>query len=359
MPRLISSLTTVALALLVVQSVPSAQCEDRLRLGVLSGLTGAAAKWSRFQNMGMELAVEEAAAEGVVIELVFEDSQTQGARAISAYNKLVALSKVDALLADDFGLATAPIIPLARRQRKMLMSTGLPRQEFCDAGGGYFASVGSKIEDTKPAFERFFDLHPEVKRIGLVVFDDPDWGNAYREVWQELAKRRGIEIVETFLNNEWTPDFKSLMAKMITKKPDAILVAHEPESFLKAVRQSNFRGQVLIANCVLEMVADSEAPRAELDGVYTVDPVISSEFREAFRKRFNRAPILEAYAGYEAVRSVVKAAAVNRQGLSRGLRAVSYTGVAGRIDFTGTSCLGNNASWGLYQFNQGNLAGPK
>jgi ABC-type branched-subunit amino acid transport system substrate-binding protein len=300
--------------------------------------------------MGMELAVEQLAAQGVAVQLVFEDSQTQGARAITAFNKLVNLSKVDALIADDFGIAIAPILPIAKRQRKFIVSTGLPGEEFCAAGGEYFVSVSSKIEKTKPAFEEFFQQHPEIKRIGLVVFDDPDWGNVYRTVWEEIAQARGISIVETFLNNEWSPDFKSMRVKMMAKQPDAILVAHEPESFVKAMRQVGFKGPVAIANCVLEMLADSDGARPELEGIYTVDPRVSPEFVAAFKELFHREPILEAYAGYEAVRSVAKAAAIDRAGLHRGIRKVAYDGVAGRIDFTGPSCSGSDAAWGLSRF---------
>ena len=61
---------TSALALLavclIVTVVSTAQADPiKLRVGVISGLTGAAAKWCTFQNMGMQLAQEELQHEGV------------------------------------------------------------------------------------------------------------------------------------------------------------------------------------------------------------------------------------------------------------------------------------------------------
>jgi hypothetical protein len=44
----------------------------KMRVGVVSGLTGAAAKWCNFQNMGMRLAQEELESQGNEIELLFE-----------------------------------------------------------------------------------------------------------------------------------------------------------------------------------------------------------------------------------------------------------------------------------------------
>jgi branched-chain amino acid transport system substrate-binding protein len=102
-----------------------ARADEPLRIGLISGLTGPAAHRNKFQNMGMELAVEQLADKGFPVQLVFEDSQTQGVRAIAAYNKLVGLSKVEALISDDFGLVTAPLLPIARRQKTLLVSTAL------------------------------------------------------------------------------------------------------------------------------------------------------------------------------------------------------------------------------------------
>ena len=153
--------------------------EIKLRVGVISGLTGAAAPWGAFQNKGMILAQEELKSEGVSIELIFEDSQTSGPKAITAYNKLIQLDKVDAVIADDFGLVVAPLLPLVERRTSPLVATSLPQQRYCDVAPKQFFSMSSQIIYSRAAYDRFFELHPEIKRIGVVAFDDPEWGNAY------------------------------------------------------------------------------------------------------------------------------------------------------------------------------------
>jgi ABC-type branched-subunit amino acid transport system substrate-binding protein len=245
--------------------------EIKLRVGVISGLTGAAAKWSRFQNNGMVLAQEELQSEGVQIELLFEDAQTSAPKVITAFNKLVQLNKVDAVIADDFGFVIAPILELTERRKIPLIACGLPQEHYCAQAPRYFFSVGSQVPRSIAAYERFFELHPEVKRIGLVVFDDPEWGNQYLALWREITAKRGVTIVDTFLNNEWQPDFKSALTRMIPKKPQAILFAHEPEGMIKAARQLRFAETIVAANNILEMLADSSAARPELEGVYLVD----------------------------------------------------------------------------------------
>jgi hypothetical protein len=102
------------------------------------------------------------------------------------------------------------------------------------------------------------------------------------------------------------------------------------------------------------MLVDAPA-RPELNDVYLADPVISAGFRDKFEQRFKVAPILEAYVGYEALRALVKAFELNEKHPELGMKQVRYRGVAGEIDFTGTSCSGNQAEWGFFQFQGGKV----
>jgi ABC-type branched-subunit amino acid transport system substrate-binding protein len=266
---------------------------------------------------------------------------------------LVDLDKVDAVIANDFGFVVAPLLPLVEKRKGLLLAIGLSQEQYCKIAPNSFFSIASEVSRSKAAYNHFFELHPEVKRIGLVVFDDPEWGHAYRAIWQALATERGITIVDTFLNNEWKPDFKTALTRMLAKKPDAILFAHEPEGMIKAAAQLKFTKPLVAANNVLEMLADKNSARPELNEVYLVDPGITDEFRKRFSERFKRSPILEAYAGYEALRALAKAAQENRKDLAAGMRHVRYAGVAGPIDFTTGRCSGNQSSWELFRFVNG------
>jgi hypothetical protein len=139
---------------------------------------------------------------------------------------------------------------------------------------------------------------------------------------------------------------------MIHKKPDAILQAHEPESFLKTVLQLGFKGKVLFASHVYELLADTQSLVPELKGIYVVEPAVAPEFVARFEKRFSRPPILEAYTGYEGLRSIVKAIEANPNAPAKAFAALSYDGVAGAIDFTKGGCAGNWAKWSLRRFER-------
>lgn len=321
------------------------------RIGVLSGISGVAAKWGKYQNLGIRLAAEELNAGGERIEVVFEDSATNSGKAISAYNKLLSVDKVDAVLADDFGFAIEPLIDLAARNKKLFVAVSLGAPRYCEAGQGYFFSSTSQFSRTEGAYRKFFERHPEVRRIALVVFDDPEWGQPYLGIWRKVAAEKSIEIVDEFVTSEFSPDFKIALMRAVQKKAQAVFLAHEPVSFLKAVRGAGFEGKLVSANNVLEVAADP-GPHPELEGVYLVDPLIAGDFVERFRRRFNEEPILEAYAGYEALRSIAAALRANRREPQLGFRTVRYQGVGGLMDFT-SQCYGNFSDWGLFVFRQG------
>jgi len=330
----------------------SASAESReIKIGVLSGLNGAAAKWSKYQNMGMQLAQEEFNAKGWNVKLVIEDSETTASKAITAFNKLIAFDKVQAVVADDFGFVITPLLPLAKQKKKLLVTTGIPNQNFCKSGEGYFYSMSSQFDFAVEAYEQFFIQHPEVKKIALVVFDDPEWGNEYRKIWMMLANKYNIEVVDTFLNNEWKPDFKSALTKILAKKPDAILHAHEPESFVKAISQFNYKGSVVVANNVYEMLTEASQVRKELTNIFVVAPLVPDDFNKRFKERFSVDAILDAYSGYEALKVTLLAFEKNYNNPEQAIKSISYQGVAGPVGFPGSSCAGNQAKFGLFRFD--------
>lgn len=342
-----------AIVLFALVGVRPTRAEPKpLRVGVISGLSGIATKWNRYQNMGIELAQSELAAQGQKIELIVEDSQTQGAKVLTAFNKLLDFDHVDAIIADDFGFAVAPLLPLLKRRKTLLYAVSLPQDHYCVQGGEYFFSGTSQFVYSRDAFERFFVLHPEVKKIALATFDDPEWGNTYHKIWTEVAQARGVTIVDDFVTPEFTLDFVPVIARFIQKGAQAIFVAHEPENFFKALRQLQYQGLIVFANCVLEMLADHDS-RVEIEGTYTVDPEISADFKKRFYDKYKHQPILEAYAGYEALRAVAAAFKQNPEQPQLAMKQLSYDGVAGRMDFTGKSCAGNLAHWGLFRFENG------
>lgn len=316
-----------------------------MKIGVLSGLTGVAAKRSNFQNMGITLAVEELKATGINVKILTEDSATNGSKALSAFQKLYAHDGVAAVISNDFGFAVAPVIATARKQQRFLISINKPQDTDCAAPVKYFHSLAADHGLSGEAFEKFLLNHPEIKKIALFTFDDPAWGRVYKEVWRAVAQSKGVEVVYAYETDSLLPDFRTPLAQAINRKPDALLFAHEPVSFLRTAKQLGFMGTIIAANNVYEVLADAEKTPKDLEGIYVIDPVVDPIFRQKFINRFGKAPILEAYAGYDVLHAVVKAVVAGEGDPEKGMAKVDFVGAGGDIRFSGQNCSGSHVTW--------------
>jgi branched-chain amino acid transport system substrate-binding protein len=324
-----------------------------LKVGVISGLTGIGAKWGTFQNRGITLAQEELGSEELSIQLIVEDSASNPAKAATALTKLLSIDKVDAIIATEFGFVIAPLLPRIEREKVLFVSTGLPHRHYCAQAPNYFFSVSSQVDKAVKAFERFFETHPKVKSVASITFGDPEWGQILAKSWRTAATDHGVTVIEEFATDQAQPEYQSVLPKILRKTPDAIFLAHEPEGFFKAIRTLQYSGVIVTANNTLEMLAGGAIKRPELAGAYMVDIGVAADFAARFKARFNVTPILEAYAGYEGLRSVVTAFRKNPQDPQQGIRQVHYDGIAGAIDFRSpTDCAGNMAAWQLVKFSE-------
>lgn len=323
-----------------------------IRVGVVLGLTGPADRWSKFQRMGIELAAEDLRKEGSDIRLLFEDSRTQPSQSVLAFNKLLAVDRVDAVLGDIFSHVTEPLIPLAAQKKKLLISPATS-ESFCTRSNGYFFSTATQISRAAEGFEYFLQGNPNVRKVALVYFQDQGWGMQFRDGWRKLLKSRGIEITDEFESADYFPDFKTAVLKLLRNKPDAFFVAHESKSFIAATRQLGFHGSLVFANHILEIAA-ARSDLRELEGIYFVDTLAPESFARRFEERFGEPLLLEAYNGYEALRAFVKAKNANPDAPEAAFPQMKYEGISGPMDFS-DSCAGNRSRWHLKRFTAGKI----
>lgn len=344
-------LQIVALIVLMVSSA-YATPSNPIRVGVSFGFTGPADRWSKFQRMGIELALEDLKADGLDVRIIYEDSESQPRRAVTNFRKLSDIDGVNGVIGDIFSYVTEPIIPLADEQRVLLVSPATP-ESFCTKSKGFFFSTATQVPLASEGYEYFLDAHPNVRKVALVYYQDPGWGYQYRDGWRRILNERGIRIVGEFESADFFPDFKSAILKLLKEKPDAFFVAHQPDTFIAASKQLKFDGELVFANNILEVPAGGKSLDS-LNGIYFVDTLASDEFATRFQKKFNSIPLLEPYNGYEALRSTVKAMLEDPAAPQLALRRMSYEGISGTLDFT-KSCAGNQSRWHLKQFRDGKI----
>lgn len=319
-----------------------------LKIGVVLGLTGQAAQWSDMALKGITLAHEEAVKDGHEIRLIVEDSGTSPAGSVRAFNKLVHVDKVDAVLGNIWSFLNEPLVPIAKREGVLLLSVEVD----CEAGQPTVFDGAVDLHGLIPAYKDFFRSNPDVKTMALVIFDDPGWGHVQRDAWRAAAKEFGVKEIGIVETAEYRPNFESIFPRFLSKDPDVIFVAHEPYLSTKALKRLRYKGKIVQSNALYEALLSGQGKTADFEGIFYADSDPTKEFAANFKKRFGLPPVLEPHKSYEMLRSVAKAFKTNSEDLSVGLRQVKYEGVSGPIDYT-SNCNGNKTGWRLFTVRNG------
>ena len=340
----------LALVLFLTAFTPSItlraeQSENKsFKVGVVFALTGQAAYWSDMNLKGILLAKEELESRGYNIDLVIEDTKTTPSGSVTAFNKVVLVDKVDAVIGNIWSYLTQPLVSLARKNKVLLISPEID----CEQGQPYTFNGGTQLIYLQSAYDSFFANNPDIKSTAILNFDDPGWGHRQRDAWRRAASKNAVDVVAHSETAELKPDFRTILLPMINKNPDSFFVAHEPIASLKTLWEQQYKGQIIQSNAIFEAVLSKQLPLKSLEGVWFADTNPVSEFVEKFEAKFGLPPYLEAHKSYEILRTIAYAFDKNQNEIEQGIKEISYDGVAGKIDYT-TGCSGNHSKWALFR----------
>jgi ABC-type branched-subunit amino acid transport system substrate-binding protein len=305
------------------------------KIGVVLGLTGAAATWSESARQGLEMAQEEINQSGGIrgrrLDLLFEDSGTEAARSVSAYKKLVEVQGVRIIVGDIWAHLINAILPLAEKDRVLLIAPTVSDDDPA-LKGQYFFTMGNRVNSVRRAVSQFFEINPEVKRVGILCFDN-SWGHAYSKMWHEVATENGVTVVGEVCSFGFTDTHRTEIAKFRALGADAIIAAEWTDQVLKTMKEQRMASKLLGTSNVTEALYVRNSSNDLMEGTFFTDWSPSDEFISRFKQRYGKDPILGAHNAYEILRSIAKALTISDQDVASALRTVHYEGVGGSIDF--------------------------
>ena len=326
------------------------------KVGVILGLTGPASTWSKNSLRALELARDEINEAGGVnnrkIELLVEDSKTEPSRAVAAYQKLVNVDGVRVIVGDVWAHLINPLLPLAERDRVVLISPTVS-DDSPDLRGNYFFTMGHRVESVRDAVALFFKSHPSVSRAGILCYDN-SWGHAYSRMWRAVAAEHGVEVVGEVCSFSFGDEQRVALTKFRQKKVDVVIAAEWTDQVMRTMREQGLQSLLLGTANVTEALYVRNAHNGAMDGAYFTDWRPNPSYRNRFFNRFGEEPILESQNSYEILRSIAKALALPNGDLVESLREVRYAGVDGLIDFSKGNFV-NQSVGGLYQVERGNV----
>ncbi|MDO5653220.1 MAG: branched-chain amino acid ABC transporter substrate-binding protein [Brachymonas sp.] len=197
-----------------------------VKLASVAPMSGSQAHYGKDNANGVQMAVDELNTQGLVIggkkirfEAVLEDDAADPKQGAAVAQKLC-----DAKVSGVVGhLNSGTTIPAS----KIYNDCNLPM----------VTGAATNPALTKPGYKMIFriiandnalgaDLANEAKTLGLkrvaVIDDRTAYGQGIAEVFTDVAKKNGIEIVSQQFTNDKAVDFMSILTEIKGKKPDGI-----------------------------------------------------------------------------------------------------------------------------------------
>lgn len=314
-------------------------------VGFYGSLTGASASFGQSSKDGAELAVAEINAAGGVlggrpIRLLVEDDQSKPEEASNAVTKLITQDKVVAVVGEVASSRTLAAAPVSQKFRIPMISPASTNEKVTEVGDYIFrVCFIDPFQGEVLAKFAFNDL--KARRVAVLKNIAEDYSVGLTDAITRTFTALGGQILDVVSYGKDDADFKAVLTKIRSQKPDALFV---PGYYTEAgiiARQARELGMTLPILGGDGWVGDALANGREalkntfISNHYSgdnPDPVVQT-FVKSYRAKFNREPDSIAALGYDAVK--VLAEAMTRAGSTEGPKLQAALAVSNVLGVTG------------------------
>ncbi len=320
-------------------------------VGAIEILSGPAAAYGIAIKAGLELALAEVNAKGVLggrpIALTVEDSAGNKDQAINAARKLIGAEKVVTIIGPTLSNEMFAVGPVVNARKIPIIGTSTTAAGITDIGPYVFRTSLPESDVVPVTFKKAQSRG--VKTIALMYANDDAFSKSGFDVMKATAEKLGLKIltIESFGSKD--SDFSAQLTKIKGLKPDAVGISAlvEPVAgVLLQARQLGFGHETLFigGNGSNSPKLGQIAGRAA-DGLLVGSPwfigkpdPLNTRFVAAFKAKYAKDPDQFAAQAYDCM--FIVAAAIDRAGapdpakITAALAKTDYTGVMGPFTFT-------------------------
>jgi branched-chain amino acid transport system substrate-binding protein len=208
------------LASFTLSSIASAQ---EIVIGALLPLTGPAAPIGLEEQQGIEFAVDKINAAGGVrgrkIKIMYEDSQGKPDVGVLAFNKLVDLHNVPAVMTA-FSSVSLAIAPLATRKKVLVINPAAQSNQLADASPYMINTIPLVGDETAVLAKYLYSVAG--KRTAAVVYENASAGTDGRDDFKKAFTALGGTIVADEAVEFGQTNFRPTLLKVAAAKPDLV-----------------------------------------------------------------------------------------------------------------------------------------
>ncbi|MBI4367371.1 MAG: ABC transporter substrate-binding protein [Deltaproteobacteria bacterium] len=200
---------------------------DEIRIGYYASMTGSTATWGQMGKHALDLAIEEANAQGGLlgkkIRLYTEDDQGLPEQAKAAALKLITQRKVVALIGEHASSRCLAAAPEAQRHKVPMISPFCTNPKVTSVGDHIFRVC--YIDPFQGgAMAQFAAETLQVRRAAILRDIKNDYSVGLADFFKAAFEKRGGTIVADAAYSEGDIEFRSQLTQIRAAQPEAIFI---------------------------------------------------------------------------------------------------------------------------------------
>jgi branched-chain amino acid transport system substrate-binding protein len=299
-----------AAAVVALFGISEAEAQAPIKIGASLSLTGTYAKPGTYQKEGYEVCADELNAKGGLlgrkVEFVMYDDQSSTQTAQRLYEKLITEDKVEAVMGPYSSGITESVAGISEKYKKVMVSPLAATTSIFRQGRKYIFMVISPAEFY---LEGLVDMGAKrgLKTIAIIN-EDTLFPKATVVGTEELAKKRGLQIVLREAYPKGNTDFSALLVKIKAANPDIIAAAtyfDDAVAITRQMKELNVNPKmfgVTVGGDIPEFYTLLKQNAEYVYGSTQWDEVLpypgQKEFLSAYQRKFKHEPSYHATAGY-------------------------------------------------------------
>ncbi len=313
--------------------------EDVIKIGAILPLTGELSSYGVSAKNGIDLAIEDF--QDFKVEVYFEDSKGEPRTAISVFNKLINVNRVDFVIGDLLSSTSLAIAPIAN-QRKVLAISPTASSSEINMSGTYSLSIyPSEIQEGIAVANIAHDN--KLKNIVVVyetVAATENMANSFKNELNSVSDNVKVHL-EAISSS--ASDFRNNIARIRTINPDAVFIITYPNVAIPLIRQIKEAqlNPLLLGQSALVDDAFLGGVSNLIDQMILTGSYFSHEredslmimFNEEYKKRFGLSPNMFAAQSYDSFFLGIELYKNLTEEPNFDLSSFIYNGVTGKTTF--------------------------
>jgi len=344
---LIGLLIVAAIAVFILQKGDgtspkhsTASDQQSIEIGALLPLTGEAASYGEDCRRGIEVALLDAKQKyHQPLDVVYGDTKADPKVAISAFNKLVNVDKIQVVIGGMFSSTTLAIAPLAQQSGILLLSPTAADERIAETGDFIFSIYPPS--SWEGAFMAGRMDVKDMKNV-VVLYQNQSATKSIAESFSSAVENRGGKIALLSSISEERSGYRSIIDKVSSLHPTAIYISayRDPVAQLVVLaKEAGIKAHIVSQSSLFDEKVLSDYA-GKLEGVVFSGPFFSAEsentavaeFSSKYQSKYHEKPSVWAAYGYDAANIVVDAlfrAKTEGRTIKDQLPGVTYHGLTG------------------------------